>query len=244
MTQVVQKGSFSLGVSGGGAGLAELAGAIIKLLTDVIDKGFDGDADQLRRRFDDAFTDYERHALRGGAGETEVGAAKYALVALVDETILLSDLAVKDDWLGRPLQLQYFDDFSAGEEFYNKLEALRLARSERSAEVLEVYHLCMSLGFKGKYGDARGEERRKVLIEAVAKDVAEARGAGPDQALSPQGLPASEGGVLAVSGRSLPIWVVPLAVAVVILASLVVTGLISDRQIAAFPSGDAVGAKP
>jgi len=242
MTSMLQKSAAN--PSGG---LVEQAGPVIKQVADLLDGGASGDADRLRGTFEELFATFERRALRAGNSEGEVNAAKYALVALVDETILLSDLPVKDEWLGRPLQMHYFDEFAAGEEFYNKLEALRLNRSPQGAEVLEVYHLCMTMGFTGKYGDSKGAERRRVLMEGVAHDIAQNRGVGADAALAPSGLPQDQVAIAGVGGGFLarsPVWLVPVAMAALLLLTLILVGVLADRQLAAFPSGEAVGAQP
>ena len=127
-------------------GLAEMSAGIIKQLADLAPEN---DGQGLRPRFEALFRDFETRAMRGGCAETDVKMAKYALAALIDETVLLSDLPIKDEWLGRPLQMQYFDDFSAGEEFYNKLDQARLGKTPAAADVMEVYHLCLAFGFKG-----------------------------------------------------------------------------------------------
>lgn len=245
MTSAIPKSSQMAGATAGG--LVEQAGPIIKQLADVVENGFDGDCERLRSRFEEHFAAFERRTIRAGINDTDVQAAKYALVALVDETVLLSDLPLKDEWLGRPLQMQYFDEFAAGEEFYNKLDALRLARSAQGADVLEVYHLCMTLGFKGKFGDARGAERRQVLMESVANDIAQNRGVAPDAELAPNGLPSDRVAATGVSGSFLarsPVWAVPAIVAAVLLLAMIVVGVLGDRQLAAFPAGERVGAQP
>ena len=56
----------------------------------------------------------------------------------------------KRHWLSEPLQIKLFDTFNAGEEFFSNLSELRL-RTTNNKDVLEIYYLCLSLGFKGKY---------------------------------------------------------------------------------------------
>lgn len=245
MTSAIPKSSHMPATNAGG--LVEQAGPIIKQLADVVENGFEGDCERLHSRFEEHFAAFERRSLRSGISDGEVQSAKYALVALVDETVLLSELPLKDEWLGRPLQMQYFDEFAAGEEFYNKLEALRLVRSPQGADVLEVYHLCMTLGFKGKFGDARGVERRKVLMESLAHDIAQNRGVAPDAGLAPNGLPGDRAALAGTGGSFLarsPLWVIPAIVATVLLIAVIITGVLSDRQLAAFPAGERVGAQP
>jgi type VI secretion system protein ImpK len=225
-------------------GLAEMSAGIIKQLADLTPES---DGQGLRPRFEDLFRDFETRALRSGCVEADVKLAKYALAALIDETILLSDLPIKDEWLVRPLQMQYFDDFSAGEEFYNKLDVIRLGKTSAAADVMEVYHLCLAFGFKGKHGDARGEERRRVLMEGLANDIGALRSVKPDGRLSPQtgaadALPIPSK-ALSFLGRG-PVWAVPLIVLAVLLVVYVTLGLIDDHSLQRIPLPSQPGAAP
>jgi type VI secretion system protein ImpK len=66
------------------------------------------------------------------------------------------------DWGQEPLQVQYFGQFLAGEEFFHRLDAL-LGGS--NLEVLDVYFTCLCAGFRGMYRDdpdALATRRRRV----------------------------------------------------------------------------------
>ena len=184
---------------------------------------------------EDLFRDFEARALRSGLPAGDVQAGKYALCALVDESILLSELPIKEEWLGKPLQMQYFDDFSAGEEFYNRLDQLRLNRAREAADVLEVYHLCLAFGFKGKHGNPKGAERLKIIIEGLANDIVQAKGV-RDVRLSPQG-EAIDVAAAAVGGSWLarqPTWLVPLVCLVAVLALWLVCSAIIGEGLSGF----------
>jgi type VI secretion system protein ImpK len=94
--------------------------------------------------------------------------AKYALVALMDETVLSVPGNCRDYWISRPLQLEHFGDNIAGQEFYNKLQSM-LVQPENKKDVLEVYYLCLSLGFEGKYKISNAEERLGVMDDLGRK---------------------------------------------------------------------------
>ena len=78
--------------------------------------------------------------------------AFFALVALLDESVLKMQNPAFADWAQRPLQEEMFGHNRAGEVFFDHLRTL-LGRQDSSetADCLEVYCLCMLLGFKGKY---------------------------------------------------------------------------------------------
>jgi type VI secretion system protein ImpK len=122
-----------------------------------------GDADVLRRRIKQMLDRTERDALRSGATSREAEDAKFALVAFIDETILASDWSEKDRWLAKPLQLELYNRYDAGEEFFNRLDELR-GQVAANAQVIEIFYLCMALGFKGRYL-IHDQEKLRILIE-------------------------------------------------------------------------------
>jgi type VI secretion system protein ImpK len=78
--------------------------------------------------------------------------AFFALVSLLDESVLKLQSPAFADWAQRPMQEEMFGHNRAGEVFFDNLRTL-LARqdSQETADCLEIYCLCMLLGFKGKY---------------------------------------------------------------------------------------------
>lgn len=84
-------------------------------------------------------------------------AAKFPVVAFVDELFLCSDWSFKNDWKLETLQRLCFNTTSAGSQFYDHLSELNKFGPDR--DVREVYALCMGLGFRGKY--FLGEDRQR-----------------------------------------------------------------------------------
>jgi type VI secretion system protein ImpK len=87
-----------------------------------------------------------------GYGSEPNQLAFFAVVSLLDESVLKLQHPAFADWAQRPLQEEMFGHNRAGEVFFDNLRNL-LARqdSEETADLLEVYVLCMLLGFKGKF---------------------------------------------------------------------------------------------
>jgi type VI secretion system protein ImpK len=81
----------------------------------------------------------------------------FALVALLDESVLKLQSPAFAEWAQRPMQEEMFGHNRAGEVFFDHLRTL-LARqdSEETADCLEVYALCMLLGFKGRHAISFG----------------------------------------------------------------------------------------
>lgn len=169
-----------------------------------------GDAETLRGRIKRMLEASRREAGRHGAPPEDAREVEFALVAFLDETLLSSDWSQKDRWLARPLQLELYNRYDAGEEFFHRLDGLR-ANPSLHAEVLEVYYLCMALGFKGKY-QLHGQEELRELIEGTYADVAKQPGMKPDR-LAPHGPPRDDAAT-EVRGR-VPTWVLVAAAIVV-----------------------------
>jgi type VI secretion system protein ImpK len=83
--------------------------------------------------------------------------AFFAAVALLDESVLKLQSPAFADWAQRPLQEEMFGHNRAGEVFFENLRGL-LSRqdSHEVADCLEVYCLCMLLGFRGQYALSSG----------------------------------------------------------------------------------------
>jgi type VI secretion system protein ImpK len=111
---------------------------------------------------------FKRNCKTAGIADDAAADALYAMVALIDETVLSAGGACRDYWFGRPLQLDYFGDNIAGEEFYRRLQKL-LAQAEKNKDALELYYLCLSLGFEGKYKILDPQERSALIDETGRK---------------------------------------------------------------------------
>jgi type VI secretion system protein ImpK len=118
--------------------------------------------------------DIDRHAKAAGVHVDDVVAAKYAFCAAVDEIILRSTFAIREAWETRPLQLRIFGDQLAGEHFFDRLEDLR-ARGSAHLQALEVFHMCLLLGFQGRYA-LDGHEKLSHLAARLGDEIARMRG--------------------------------------------------------------------
>ncbi len=183
------------------AGLCTDLFLIVIKMRDAEDLGDPGALRKLIRHYIELF---RKNCTAISVDDQAVGDAMYALVALVDETVLSTPGACRDYWLSRPLQLDYFGHNIAGEEFYRRLDRI-LVEFEKNRDVAEVYYLCLSLGFEGKYkmGDKTERTRR---VEQLGEQLQSRRGRLP-ASLSPHG--GSEGGRKSAGpsvGMGVPVW--------------------------------------
>lgn len=95
----------------------------------------------------------ESMARRGPFPPEDYTLARFAVCAWVDEAILSSGWPHRTLWQREQLQRIHFNTTDAGEEFFEKLNALGL----QQRDVREVYYLCLALGFMGRYCN-KGDE--------------------------------------------------------------------------------------
>jgi type VI secretion system protein ImpK len=140
------------------------------------------------------------HAAQGqGYAAEDVRLAVFALVAFLDESILNLRKPVFDDWVRKPLQEEMFGRHVAGETFFENLQALLGRRdSAELADVLEVYLLCLLLGYLGRYSISAKSELRS-LMGHTADKIRRIRNSSGQ--LSPQWMLPQETASLAVDSR-------------------------------------------
>src|SRR5215469_2680674 len=107
----------------------------------------------------DAFRHFILEALKGAARQAaaagynpgDIKVATFAAVAFLDESVLNNRKPAFEDWLRKPLQEELFGTHVAGDVFFEHIQQL-LSRADSMdlADLLEVYYLCLLLGFSGR----------------------------------------------------------------------------------------------
>lgn len=131
-------------------------------------------ADGLAEHMTQFLGEVERNARQRDIAPDDVCSAKYAFCAAVDEIMLRSQFAVREAWERRPLQLRLFGDQLAGEHFFDRLEHLR-TRGASHLQALEVFHMCLLLGFQGRYA-IEGVEKLNYMTARLGEEIALMRG--------------------------------------------------------------------
>ena len=94
----------------------------------------------------------DSESRKRGYSAEEIQLAIFAVVAFLDESILNLRHPIFADWPKQPLQQEFFGHQHAGEIFFQHLQTmLGMNDSQSLADVLEVYYLCMLMGFAGRY---------------------------------------------------------------------------------------------
>jgi len=141
------------------------------------------DAEAFRAQMRQGLRVAEQEARSRGCNPEDVKQVIFAVVAFLDESVLSSGNPVFANWPRLPLQAELFGHQLAGEVFFQELQkTLNRNDSNETADLLEVYYLCLLLGFKGRY--AAGGDLRSIMM-AIQEKIRRIRGsAGP---LSPRG---------------------------------------------------------
>ncbi len=162
---------------------------------------------------------FESNCKLAGIQPEAIEDVRYAVVALLDETTLSIPGRCRDYWLSQPLQLELFGEAMAGEVFYQRLKRLMPA-PRQNRDVLEVFYLCLALGFEGKYR-LGGSTEREGIIKELGSALASSRKEGTG-ILSPHGVPPSVKPTQRATWRDAAVSILPVSVAVL---AVVVTWL-------------------
>jgi type VI secretion system protein ImpK len=149
--------------------LADIAADSLMLILQLKSSQDFGEATLLGDRILEMLNDLEQRAKKENFDSEDIQQVKFALVAFIDETIITSNWSEKQNWMANPLQLRLYNRFDLGEEIFKKLEELR-RRSRSNSQVLEVYYLCLVLGFKGQYAIVE-QDKLRMIINEVYQDL-------------------------------------------------------------------------
>lgn len=172
------------------------------------------DVETFRRRMKAALQDVAKEATAAGYETTEIRDAEFAVVAFLDEAILSSKDPKAEEWRKRPLNIVLFGQAIAGHVFFDKLTDIeRRSDSLHLADLLEVYLLCLLLGFEGRFAPPLKSEAY-AIIERLRGRIVSIRSItyklSPPLELAPEPQPVS-------SGRAWPLWVAGALAAAILL---------------------------
>lgn len=142
-------------------------------------------ASELRQRLQVALDTMVGNGRAAGIAEQDLADMRYAVVAFLDEQILKSNWPGRNEWMSQPLQLVLFNQYTAGEHFFNRLRGLL---GEGRTEAIAAYQLCLALGFRGQYGTAPDASGLTGFAQAALQQVA--RGLTRSDKLGPHAVPA------------------------------------------------------
>ena len=170
----------------------------------------------LHKRLTEEIKSFERNARNAGISGDTVVAARYLLCSVIDEMVLNTPWGAGSGWSQHSLLSLFHQETSGGEKSFLILQKL-LETPGTHLDLLELYYLCLSLGFQGKYRVMpRGNEQLEQIRENLYHTI-ESHRPGWESELSPHW----EGSVKPSEylKNYIPLWVI----ASVVMALLVLT---------------------
>jgi len=153
--------------------LQEVLTAIVRLRSN---RQAVSDSNSFRIHMREALRLADQEARKRGYTGDAMQFAIFAVVAFLDESILNSRNPLFADWPRKPLQEEMFGTHMAGEVFFQNLQKLLgQPDSPELADVLEVYYLCVLLGFGGRYSMGNKGDLRAIM-DAVGDKIRRVRG--------------------------------------------------------------------
>ena len=192
--------------------LVQAASPILLLIGGLRSSTSSTDVSGLRRHALDEIRRFEENAQRAGVRNEIVLAARYALCAGLDESVLSTPWGAQSEWAQHPLLVALHREAWGGEKFFEMLDRISVDPA-RHIDLMELQYLILALGFTGRYQMLeRGHEQladlqqnlyRKIRAErAPAGDPAararDALPAGP--AYTVKGMPVTNDGATAYDG--------------------------------------------
>jgi type IV/VI secretion system ImpK/VasF family protein len=141
---------------------------------------------ELRQQLVAALDKMVSRGRRAELPDRDLAEARYALVAFLDEQVLRASWQGRTEWMNRPLQFELYQDNNAGEDFFVRLSAL-LRGGDRPLAV-QVYYLCLALGFEGMYAQNGDRQSLAKFVHAARRQLAAVLPA--TDCSSPHGVPA------------------------------------------------------
>ena len=239
------------------AGVNPLLGAasvLLALVAQLRSTASHSDPAGLRRHLLERVGEFETLATGAGVSAHQISAARYLLCSFIDEVVDATPWGAGGVWAQANLLQEFHDERWGGDKAFKLLERLgQDARGNR--HLLELFYVCLALGFEGRYrGKGDGREQLDAIAERVLQSVHPAEQRQPVRALSQQWEGVATRGNKDLGG--LPVWAVLAVGAAVVLGSvLLVNAQLNQiaqpifRQIHELPAAlrverPAVAAKP
>lgn len=145
--------------------LIAFAGPVFDLILR-LKAGIVAPSNDLRPKIAALLDDFERRGEKYRFSSKIIQVSKFALASFVDETVLSNNFNLKEEWEKNPLQLEYFGEHLAGNKFFEKLAAM-LKQIDVTADAVEIYYVCMLLGFKGRYAVYEKDRLLSIMQETA-----------------------------------------------------------------------------
>jgi type VI secretion system protein ImpK len=142
--------------------LLAAAGDLLALVSQLRATTLHADPAGLRQQLLQAIADFEAMAAGHGVSRPQIGAARYLLCSFLDEVIAQTPWgAHRSD---RTLLQEFHEERSGSDKVFQLLERLG-QEPALNADLLELFYVCLQLGFEGRY---RGVPQGRAQLDAIA----------------------------------------------------------------------------
>ncbi|PWC37561.1 type IVB secretion system protein IcmH/DotU [Azospirillum sp. TSO35-2] len=196
--------------------LVTAAAPILAMVVRVRELAQHRDVDALRERVIAEMQRFETAAPRAGLAANQIRNAGYALCATVDDVVLATPWGSQSLWAHKSMVSTIQKETWGGERFFDLLDQMVEAPDRHLIE-LELFYLCVSLGFEGKYRVLpRGYSELGRLRDRLYRVIRKQRGEA-ERDLSPHWRGQADG--FRPLAASVPLWL-PALLVVALLAAL------------------------
>lgn len=166
---------------------------------------------KLRERAVQELTAFERRAQDAGIAMDLLRPAHYALCASIDDIVLNTPWGATSGWANQALVKALHPTARGTDQFFEQLQQMRKAPN-KFLPVIELMFLCLSLGFMGRYRQARGDgELEQIRSDAHAAIASQSAAAEPELSRRWRGVTVP----YQPTRRGVPVWVAFAAAAAV-----------------------------
>ena len=158
--------------------LIDAAHPLLAIITQLRGSAQHPDPAGLREDLARAVATFEQAAGAAGASHESIIAARYLLCTFIDETAASTPWGGQGSWASDTLLVRFHNETWGGEKSFLLLS--RLSESpEKNRHLLELFYLCLALGFEGRYrvlpnGRAQLEQLRERLFQMIRQGHPEA----------------------------------------------------------------------
>lgn len=126
------------------------------------------DVSSLRARLIEMVKDFDAACVKQALPDDERNIARYALCTVVDEAVQMTPWGGTANWAQQNLLIHFFRENWGGEKFFQILDKMAETPS-RFVPLLELFYVCLSLGFMGRFqlSAAAGRQAVSELRERV-----------------------------------------------------------------------------
>ena len=137
------------------------------------------DVEGLRHLALEEIRRFEEQSRAAGIQNEVILAARYALCAGLDESVLSTPWGAQSDWSQHPLLVALHREAWGGEKFFEMLDRISQDPA-RYLDLMELLYLCLAFGFGGKYQvQDRGHERLAAIQQDLYRKIRNHRSTPP-----------------------------------------------------------------